>query len=258
MNLRVNVRESLFRILYWLVNKLDKNGDILFMNFGFSEKGQVLQINEDNESERYSIQLYHHLAIEAEIRNKNIVEIGCGRGGGLAYITRNFSPASAIGVDLEKTAIEFCNSNYMLEGLSFLQGNGQSLNLENNSCDVVINVESSHRYTEIISFLEEVLRILRPNGYFLFTDFRYDYEMEGLKRILALSGMAVIKERFINKEVIAALKLDDERRRNLVKKLVPKFLHKKALNFAGVIGSDTFKNFVSGKYVYFSYVLRKN
>ena len=70
--------------------------------------------------------------------------------------------------------------------------------------------------------------------------------------------MSVLKEKFINKEVISALELDDERRRKLVKKLVPGFLHKTALNFAGTVGSETFNQFVSHKYIYFSYVLRKH
>ena len=257
MALKFNLRENIFRILYWLVNKADRNADILFMNFGFSNDGQTSLINEKNDSDRYSAQLYHHLAIETEINNKDIVDIGCGRGGGLSYVTRHFSPASAIGIDREKTAIFFCNRHYKHKCLSFLQSDAQKLSLENNSCDVVINVESSHRYPNMQSFLGEVLRILRPYGYFLFTDFRYDHEIEGLKRELSASGMSVLKERFINKEVIAALELDDERRRDLVYKLVPKFLHKIALNFAGTVGSETYYRFVTGKYVYFSYVLRK-
>ena len=138
-----------------------------------------------------------------------------------------------------------------------MQGNAQKLSLKSSSCDVVINIESSHRYQNMVAFLKEVSRILRPGGYFLFADFRYNYELEGLKRSLALSGMTVIKERLINQEVIAALKLDDERKCKLINKLVPKLLHKIALNFAGTIGSETFNQFVSGEYVYLSYVLRK-
>lgn len=257
MVMNYNFRESLFRILYWLVNKVDRNADILFMNFGFNDTNLLVPLDKENESDRYSIQLYHHLAVEAEIRGRDIVEIGCGRGGGLHYITRNFSPASAIGVDLNKGAVSFCSRHYDLDGLSFLQGNAQNLTLEDSSCDVVFNVESSHRYTDMKAFLKEVSRILRPGGYFLFTDFRYDHEMEDLRKELLMSGMAVISERLINKEVISALEMDDGRRRKLVSRLVPGFLHKPALNFAGAIGSDTYNQFVSGRYVYFSYVLRK-
>lgn len=257
MDLNLIIHEGLFRILYWLVNKLDRNSDILFMNFGYSDKNRVLLNDERNESNRYSIQMYHHLAIEVEIWNKDIVEIGCGRGGGLSYITSNFSPASAVGVDLEKESINFCNRYYKLDGLTFFQGNAQKLNLKNSSCDIVINVESSHRYQDMPSFLREVKRILRQDGYFLFADFRFDHEIEGLKKELSMSGLSVHKERFINEEVIAALEQDDERKRKLIKKVVPKFLHKTALNFAGTVGSETYNQFKSGEYVYFSYVLRK-
>ena len=255
--MKFNFRESLFRIWYWYVNKLDKNAEILFMNYGYSDKDQEVPLDEQNEPNRYSIQLYHHLASATDIKNKDIVEIGCGRGGGISYITKNFSPASAKGIDLDKQAISFCNRYYSLNGLSFLQGDAQNLSLENNTCDVVINVESSHRYPDMSAFLGEVSRILRPKGYFLFTDFRYDYEIEDLRKELELSGMSVLNERFINEEVVAALELDDERKRKLVKRLTPKVLHKIALNFAGAIGSETYNQFASRKYVYFSYVLKK-
>jgi ubiquinone/menaquinone biosynthesis C-methylase UbiE len=255
--MKFNLRESLFRILYRYVNIVDKKGEILFMNFGFSSKDQEISIDEQNEPDRYSIQLYHHLISATEIKNKDIVEIGCGRGGGLFYIARNFSPASAKGIDIDKHAVSFCKLHYAMDGLSFLTGDAQKLSLKNNCTDVVINIESSHRYPDMTAFLGEVARILRSGGYFLFTDFRYDYEIEDLKKELSLSGMSVIKEKFINKEVVAAMESDDERRRRLVKKLVPKFLHKPALNFAGTIGSETYNQFVSGKYVYFSYVLKK-
>lgn len=257
--MKFNFRESLFKIWYWYVNKVDKNAQVLFMNYGFSDKDQPVKMNEQNEPNRYSIQLYHHLAEEAEIKNKDIVEIGCGRGGGLNYITENFSPASAKGVDLDSRAATFCNNHYSSDKLSFLQGDAQNLiNLNDNAFDVVFNVESSHRYPDMPAFLGEVSRILRKDGHFLFTDFRYDWEMEDLKKELETSGMTVLKERLITQEVVEALKLDDQRRRELVKKLTPKFLHKIALNFAGTVGSETYNQFDTRKYIYFSYVLKKN
>ena len=81
--------------------------------------------------------------------------------------------------------------------------------------------------------------------------------MDDLKNELLKSGLTILKERIINKEVVAALELDDERRRKLVKKMAPKILHKIAFNFAGAIGSQTYNQFLLQKYVYFSYVLQK-
>ena len=89
--MKFNFREKMFRIWYWYVNRVDKNAEILFMNYGFSDPDHDTPLNKENEPNRYSIQLYHHLAIETEIENKDIVEIGCGRGGGLFYITGTHS-----------------------------------------------------------------------------------------------------------------------------------------------------------------------
>lgn len=255
--MKFNFRESLFRIWYWYVSKVDKNAEVLFMNYGFAEDGKNVTLDDQNEPNRYSIQLYNHLACETEIKDKDIVEIGCGRGGGLSYITNSYAPASAIGIDLNDRAISFCKDHYKQKELTFLQGDAQNLNLENSNYDVVMNVESSHRYPDMMAFLKEVSRVLRPGGHFLYTDFRYDYEMEDLKKELELSGLTVVKERMITKEVVKALELDDKRRRDLIKKLTPKFLHKIALNFAGTIGSETYNQFASEKYIYYSYVLKK-
>ncbi len=256
ISLKSQLLQRAYRIWYWYVNRADKNGDLLFMNYGYHDKDQDISMDEKNHTDRFSIQLYHHLATSAELKNKDIVEIGCGRGGGLSYIAENFSPATAKGVDLDRQAVEFCNTHYNMVGLGFTQGDAQNLNLENNSCDVVINVESSHRYPNMPAFLGEVKRILRPDGYFLFTDFRHDYAFEDMKNDLDKCGMSIKKGKFINQEVVAALDLDDDRRRDLINKLTPRVLHKTAQNFAGTIGSPTYKQILSRKYLYFSYVLQ--
>jgi len=247
----------MFRIWYRYINSVDRNADVLFMNFGYSGSDEQIHLDEEDVPNRVCVQLYHHLASAVEIREKDIVEVGCGRGGGLSYITRSFAPGSSVGVDLDKKAISFCNRHYQLPGLSFIQSDAQNLKLESNSCDVVVNVESSHRYPDMSAFLREVYRVLRPDGYLLLTDFRKDYDMEDFSRTISGSGFSVISHRNINKEVVAALTLDDDRRRYLVKKLMPRILQKTALNFAGAVGSETYKSFVTGKFNYFTYILRK-
>jgi len=258
MKIKIIVREWIFRVWYWYINRSDKNAEILFMNYGHADTSPAIILDSQDESNRYSIQLYHYLANAIELQNKDIYEVGCGRGGGLDYIARYFSPASAMGIDLDRRAINFCKQHYSLENLSFLHGDAQKLPMDKKSCDVVINVESSHRYPDINLFLNGVHRILRSGGYFLFTDFRYDFEIPLLQEELYSSGMSLIKEEFITQQVVTALELDDERRRMLVKKLAPHFLHKTALDFAGAIGSETYNRFVSRKYVYFNYIFQKN
>jgi len=228
------------------------------MNYGYSDSTQSVKLDPEDETNRYSIQLYHHLVKAVKMNKKDILEIGCGRGGGLDYINRRFAPEMARGIDLDNKAVTFCNCNYPDNEISFLQGDAQNLGIENNSFDVIINVESSHRYPDMAAFLGEVTRILRPGGHFLFTDFRYDHEIAQLDDYLDTLGMTLIKREDITSRVVAALDLDDERKRSLVRKLVPGILQKTALNFAATIGSKTYNKFLSGKFVYYSYIFQKN
>jgi len=256
--MKFNLREWLFRIWYWYVSNIDKNAEVLFMNYGYSCPQQNVDLHPNDEANRYSIQLYHHLAANVDLHNKSILEIGSGRGGGLSFVANNFPLKSALGVDLNKRAAQFCNNHYDVEGLSFVQGDAQNLDIPNESFDAILNVESSHRYPDFKAFLSEVKRILKPGGHFLYTDFRYDHEMDELKKDLEQTGLTKVNEEIITHKVVKALELDDERRRKLVKKLAPGFLHNLALNFAGAIGSETYNQFATRKYEYFSYVFRKD
>jgi ubiquinone/menaquinone biosynthesis C-methylase UbiE len=256
--MKTSFRELMFRVWYWYVNHIDKNAEILFMNFGYSNPDMPVNLDPKDEFNRYSVQLYHLLGSTIDLKNKDIAEIGCGRGGGLSYIVNTFSPATALGVDLDKHAVKFCNKHFDHKGLSFAKGDAQNLFfLKDNSFDAILNLESSHRYPRMDLFLKEVNRLLRRGGYFLYTDFRYDYEMDELKQQLASSGMTILKEVMITDNVVKALEAEDEHKRILVKKLAPYFIRKIALNFAGAKGTETYNQFVTHKYEYYHFVMQK-
>lgn len=251
-------RQWIFRIWYWYISKIDKNAEVKFMNYGYHDPDMQLPLEEEDEINRYPIQLYHRLAGAVDLKGKNIVEIGSGRGGGLAYLTKKHSPLTALGIDLDSRAVQFANKFYNLPQLGFRQGDAQSLPLDDQSFDIVLNVESSHRYPDMKRFLSEVNRILKPQGYFLITDFRYPYEMPDLEKMFQSLGFKQIEKQQINRNVLMALDKDTPRRIELVKKLAPFFLHQVAFDFAGIAGSETNKQIADEKYIYFLYVFQKN
>ena len=248
----------MFRVWYWYISKIDKDAEVTFMNYGYDDASLKIALDQDDESNRYSIQLYHRLASATNLKNKDIVEIGCGRGGWLAYINKTFTPSSALGIDLENKAICFANQHHKLNGLNFKQGDALNIPIESNACDIVLNVESSHRYLDMNRFLSEVTRVLKQNGYFLYTDFRYPHEMPALKESLISMNLKLIEEQIINKQVVSALNNDSERRKDLVKRLIPKIFHKSALNFAGVVNSPTYNQILNGDLIYYIYIFQKN
>ncbi|MDO9580466.1 MAG: class I SAM-dependent methyltransferase [Bacteroidales bacterium] len=174
------LKNVFFKFWYWYLSSIDKNAEVIFMNYGYSKNNHKIELKETDEKNRYSIQLYHLIATGVDIEGKDILEVGCGRGGGLSYIYRYLSPNFVTGVDLNRKAINFCNKKYSTERIKFLQANAQKLTFPKDSFDVVINIESSHRYSEIDLFLDEVYRVLKPSGFFLFTDFRDNIEIEKL------------------------------------------------------------------------------
>jgi ubiquinone/menaquinone biosynthesis C-methylase UbiE len=249
--------EGFFRTWYRFVNNADKNADVVFMNYGFADDHPQMALNPTDEPNRYPIQLYHQLVKAHDLKGKDMLEIGCGRGGGLAFLTHLLKPSSAVGIDRDATAVEFCNKHWGKPGLKFLRGDAQCLPFTDNSFDVVINVESSHRYEDISLFLSEVKRILRPGGIFLITDFRGKDKMPALIRHFGRSGMEITGNHDVTPQVVRALELDNERRLRLIRNLVPRFIHWIALDFAGAKGSPTYRRFASGKWVYFNYFFRK-
>jgi ubiquinone/menaquinone biosynthesis C-methylase UbiE len=247
----------IYKALYWYISTVDKKKEVLFMNYGYHDSSEQLELHTKDEINRYSIQLYNRLAKMTDIKDKDIVEIGSGRGGGIAYITQQFSPASALGIDLNAKAAKFGNSHYNIKGLSFKQGDAQKLDLADNSVDIIFNVESSHRYPNMELFLNEVYRSLKPGGHFLYTDFRYQNEMPDLIHILSKYNFVKFDEQFINKQVVKALELDTARREALVNKHVPRFLQKQIHDFAGNVGSPTYNHFKNGGMIYFVFCYQK-
>jgi SAM-dependent methyltransferase len=249
--------EGFFKRWYRFVNNVDKKAEVVFMNYGFAEDAQEMHLDAVDEVNRYPIQLYHQLVRAHDLENKDILEIGCGRGGGLAFLNKLLKPSSAVGIDKDPTAVEFCNKFWGKPGLSFIQGDAQAINLPDKSFDVIINVESSHRYEDLSLFLGEVHRLLRPNGIFLMTDFRGKDQMPELLGLFGGSGLEITGNKNVTPQVVKALELDDHRRRDLVKNLVPRFLRGIALDFSGAKGSPTYRRFASGKWIYFNYFFKK-
>ncbi|MBK8567582.1 MAG: class I SAM-dependent methyltransferase [Saprospiraceae bacterium] len=249
--------DKIFRFLYWYISKIDKKAEVIFMNYGFSRNKNQIRLGENDLKDRYSAQLYDYIARGATIAGKDILEVGSGRGGGLSYVTRYLKPKTATGLDLCEIAVAFCNKFHNQGNIKFVQGNAQAMPFAEGAFDVVLNIESSHRYPEMDLFLKEAYRVLRPGGFFLFTDFRYRHELEKLTHQLEATKFKLIKHEMITEDVLEALKLSSAEREALIYKLVPKVLHYWIKDFAATEGSPTFNHFAKKEMEYFYYVFQK-
>lgn len=254
------LKRSLWRAFYEYLASNDWHDDLLFMNYGFADSdmdGHRLILEDQDEKYRLYIQLYHYLVKDTDLKDKDILDVGCGRGGGSFFIMKYHRPKSMTGLDFSEKAISFCKKFFKLPGLSFIHGDAEALPFEENSYDVVINVESSRCYGYIEKFFTGVLKVLRSGGYFLFTDFRHRNELFPLRQKLLDSGMQLVREEMITGQIVNALDLDHERKLSLIRQKAPRFLHKSFESFTGTRGSKIYSQFVNRENEYFLYVLQK-
>jgi len=247
-----------FRIAYWYINTVDNVGEVTFLNYGYFDQDRQLDLHAEEEKNRYSIQLYHFVATAVDILGKDILEIASGRGGGLNYICNKLNPKTATGVDLNEKAIQFCKNQYHNKRIKFLKSNAEHLILVGTSYDVVINIESCHAYPHLDLFLTEVHRVLRPGGYLLLADFRLRSGLQKLRNNLSNSGLKMIREEMITKQVFEALKLIHPQRSSLINRLVPRIFRAMSGQFAALEGTSIFNRFAKHNMEYVFYVLQKN
>jgi ubiquinone/menaquinone biosynthesis C-methylase UbiE len=192
-----------------------------------------------------------------DLTNLDVLEIGSGRGGGASYIKRYLKPKALTGVDFSDKAINFCKHTHDMDGLSFIKGDAESLPFDAGRFDVVINIESSHCYGSMETFLAHAKRVLRHDGYLLYADFRNKNDVEVLHRQMEKSGMKILKREDITPNVARSLDLDNQRKLLLIRAFFQNWLLKPFQEFAGVKGSKIYARFQSGTMIYLHYVLQK-
>lgn len=223
-------------------------------NYGFAPaKG--------GEAERFQLQLYAELMDRInehrdDSRITRVLEISCGRGGGLGYLARRLPrQAQLIGLDFSAHAIAFCKERYAAESnLSFVRGHALHLPFEDASFDLVVSVEASHAYGNDDAFLREVRRVLRPRGQFLFTDYRTRRKIAVLEQLARAAGLAG-ELHDITTNVVSACELDAQRRRDIIRSGLPWYYRPLLASilerYSGLPGTRTYERFRSGDRMYF-------
>jgi len=216
-----------------------------------------IPLSPKNERNRACVQLYHHVATQAPLDGKEVLEVSCGHGGGAEYVARTFAPRRYTALDLNPAAIRFCQEHHQRNGLVFQQGDAEHLPFKGDTFDAVINVEASHCYPDFPRFLAEVARVLKPGGHFLYADFRFADSFAKWEQALATCPLQIQHTRKINAEVLRGMDRNSARSLKLIDRHLPKFLHGLGRDFAGVQGSRIYNALVCKELTYRSYCLVK-
>jgi ubiquinone/menaquinone biosynthesis C-methylase UbiE len=180
------IRKPMWQVWHKLLIRFDKDISVHFMNYGYDDPAQIdaIPLKKEDEANRYCIQLYDHVVNKVLLKNKDVLEVGSGRGGGASYIARYYKPKSYTGLDISASIIDFCNRFYNVPGLSFVRGIAENPPFPDQSFDAVVNVESARCYSSLNVFFNEVQRVLREKGMFLFADMMHPNELEPIRKKL--------------------------------------------------------------------------
>ena len=229
----------------------------MFMNLGYNSLG-VADVNEADSKNEHHISLYRKLLNEVPgitERNKKweVLEVGCGRGGGCYVLKNYYNMITITGIDLSSANIVLAKK--ILPELHFMVDSATEFKFDK-KYDLILNLESSHAYNSRKVFFENVNAHLKNNGIFAFGDVMAKTKVEEIEKWLVGSGFKIIKSETITTGIISSIEKNSAKQFPLQTKfkyLFPQRIH----NFLVTIHSKLLARFKSGMALYRIYILVK-
>jgi SAM-dependent methyltransferase len=255
----VGALNRLSRYVYDGAYGLPQWQEISTFNYGYAPCDD--SVAEAWPNEPHQIQLYAEVAKAVQAaacaaEPVRLLEVCCGRGGGLVYLHATLSPQATIGIDRSLTALRHRRNGNA--AIAHLQAHALHLPLPEASVDLAVNVEALADLPKL-PFLAEISRVLTPNGIFAVTDTMPHGPQAcrlGLIDLGRKSGLEVVSFRDITMNVCEACRIDDQRRSELVNRL-PRYLRPIAREWVSLPGTTRFGQFERKERCYFITVMMK-
>lgn len=127
---------------------------------------------DDGDPSIYNLCRKDYPPIVAELTREpfaSVLDAGCGTGAILAMLQADYPDCAYTGIDLSGKMIEVARRK-ALPGVTFVQGDCESLPFPAESFDAVLCSQSFHHYPHPEAFFQSVHRVLRPGGRLILRD----------------------------------------------------------------------------------------
>lgn len=138
------------------------------------------------------------------------LEVGCGPGY-MSVALRDRYGFDVVGTDVDPAEIEFAAKRSRgKKGLAFVEADSTALPFADDEFNLVLSMMVMHHISNWRDALSEIVRVLRPGGYYLFHDLTYSwllrvvfkplmkghafYSIEEISEFLQESGLQTIGE----------------------------------------------------------------
>jgi SAM-dependent methyltransferase len=224
------------------------------LNYGFSAEPEQTVIAAD-EPEFYCLRLYEHLLRDVPVESGALLELACGRGGGASFMSRTYRPDSLIGVDADPDNVRCARDLPDLDDVEFLLGDSRRLEFADDSFDVVVLIAPAALETRRTRSFHEVLRVLRPGGYFCYAD--GCWADDDCTEDLTAAGFDLLERQEITANVVRALRRDHRRRERWLDMLATPDERERYREAAALPSSRTYRRLEAGQARYFSHRLQR-
>lgn len=227
-----------------------------YLNFGFAEPGAAPGKGDEAELGDLCRGLYE--AVLAPFPHaERALEIGCGRGGGAAFLLAERPGLAYFGVDLSREHVGICRRRFPgSDRAQFAVADAGRLPVPEARFDVAFSIEACHHFESVDSFGREVARALRPGGWFLLAGIWV--AGEDPRPSMEAAGFDVMERADITANVVASLARTSLLRERLVDSLdLPARFRPFLTSWAGVRGSGSYEELASGERLYLRFRLRR-
>lgn len=100
------------------------------------------------------------------VKNKIVIDLGCGVGYGAFELAKS-GARKVYGIDISSNTIEYAKAHYSDESITYEAKDALNTKLPSGIADVVTAFEVIEHVMDHKKFLQEALRLLRPNGIFI-------------------------------------------------------------------------------------------
>lgn len=110
----------------------------------------------------YAEHMTRYMCAQPLVKGKTVLDIASGSGYGSHLLAK--TAAKVYGVDVDQKAVAYAQQHFGGGNIVYQQGDGTKIPLEDDSVDVVVTFETIEHIKDYRKFLEEVTRVLRPDG----------------------------------------------------------------------------------------------
>ena len=188
-------------------------------------------------------------------KKSTVLDLASGSGD-LARLVKKKSKCKCIVYDANKKMLE--KAKKKIEDGIFITGKAENLPFKNNTFDYVLVGFGLRNFYDLNKALIETKRVLKKGGHFTWVDLRGKDMVRDTESAFEGVDLKCIHEQTITSEVIHALDGIHERKMQMIKLHVPKFLQSAFKDFAGVKKSKIYNAFNDGSAVYLAKAFQKS